>query len=173
MEWLAAVKCEILNLPAEVTIGIFSHFVDSPQLGPKLVASQAIEAIIHLSWTILRLEVRDAENLIDFWLSRTGVLPLDFKITGDHTHSTVFFILARHSSQWNTLRLSSWPSVFPNRVYGQLPRLETLSIEFPDPERNFPVTAFSVAPNLRGLTIAHGSPEEYCCPGSNSPISSS
>ncbi|KAJ7676665.1 hypothetical protein DFH06DRAFT_612397 [Mycena polygramma] len=185
MEQLAAVKYEVLNLPAEVTMEIFLHFVDSPQLGrksrsfpgyrghsPLLVASVCKEwrhIALNTSdlWTTLRLEpagVRDAENLVDCWLSRTGDLPLDFKITGEHTHSTVFFILARHSSQWNTLSLSSWPSVLPERVHGQLPRLETLSIEFSDPKQNFPVTAFSVAPNLRNLTIAHGSPERILLP---------
>ncbi|KAJ7474281.1 hypothetical protein FB451DRAFT_286409 [Mycena latifolia] len=178
---LDSITYPVLTLLPEITVHIFSDYVDNPHIGytntpgrgPLLLASVCREwRNICLSvgslWASLSIYptpefVRDIEDFLSFircWLSRAGRQPLDLQVFGTRYTSEIFSAISHHSPQLRTLRLAlDLPFSFPNAdILGRIPSLTKLAVTIMN-EGDEPVmlTAFSNAPALRETQLSGAS----------------
>ncbi|KAJ6573464.1 hypothetical protein DFH09DRAFT_1457485 [Mycena vulgaris] len=190
LKQLDSIVYPILSIPPEVTSEIFFHSVDirRPDLRFPLQLASVCRAwrIIALStprlWTSFYAHSSylcgpDPEKLssfLQFWLPRTGSLPLDLKIPlpklagagAGAAMDQILSILAKYSSQWSTLRLHAAGLIsFPtDSIRGCLTSLRRLELIITSCPPGGAITAFRDAPNLRELRIEGISAAQLCLP---------
>ncbi|KAJ7203840.1 hypothetical protein GGX14DRAFT_698921 [Mycena pura] len=181
---LGRITYPVLTLPYEITVEIFLHFVSvmrqksdrrpQPYYGLLKLASicqtwRAVTLSTCALWNdivILDFDgVRDAGELLKFFLPHAGSLPLDLKIgllRDESSMDTVISTLGLYSSQWRRVDLSesSFTNsnlIFPiDRFPSSLPSLESLTLHDFEVNSNS-VSSLHHAPQLRELGLGSSS----------------
>ncbi|KAJ6459544.1 hypothetical protein C8R45DRAFT_552524 [Mycena sanguinolenta] len=175
----------VLDLPAEITSKIFSHYVLAPRLGcsPDFTAScgpltlaavcQSWRDICFSTpclWASLQIYpskswVEDHLDLLACWLRHAKNHPLDLDVFGCAGGSTMamkaFSVVSHHSPQLRTLTFFLYaPFSFPDdEIRGRLPLLTELEVNIiaEQPVNPVIITAFREAPRLREVRLSGAS----------------
>ncbi|KAJ7640104.1 hypothetical protein DFH06DRAFT_1430895 [Mycena polygramma] len=134
---LSSITYPVLTLPPDIIGEIFLRYFEghtAPQRphsrlirAPLILASvcvgwRAIALSTGALWNSITLEsnlLRNAARTLEFWLRRAGGLPLDLNIKVAGSQDEVLAILAKYSSRWKRLNLSSnAPISFPHSSSG-------------------------------------------------------
>ncbi|KAJ7433443.1 hypothetical protein B0H11DRAFT_2121817 [Mycena galericulata] len=189
LKTLQSVVYPVLTLPPELTAQIFTHCVDTAHIGrfgtlphlrvppsrdggngPLILASvcrawRDIALALGPIWSSFGLftledSVPNTEKLLQCWLPRAGVHPLDIDLEEPSTTGPLCTLLAPYSPQWRKLSCTMrTPISFPSDlIRGRIPLLRTLEIELQvrREDLNAPptqVTAFADAPQLREVYL--------------------
>ncbi|KAJ7447865.1 hypothetical protein B0H11DRAFT_2202588 [Mycena galericulata] len=186
LKTLQSVVYPVLTLPPEITAQIFIHCVDTAHIGrygpsryprapitkdgghgPLSLASvcrawRDIALALGPIWSSYRLftvenSLPRTEKLLQCWLPRAGVHPLEIDLEYLATTNALCTLLAPYSPQWRRFSCGMrTPISFPSHlIQGRLPMLRTLEIalqaEEDDPATQ--VTAFADAPQLREVHL--------------------
>ncbi|KAJ7433445.1 hypothetical protein B0H11DRAFT_1889183 [Mycena galericulata] len=186
LKTLQSVVYPVLTLPPEITAQIFIHCVDTAHIGrygpslyprapptkddghgPLILASvcrawRDIAFALGTIWSSFGLftvenSLPHTEKLLQCWLPRAGVHPLDIDLHHLATTNALCALLAPYSPQWLKFSCALSPPIsFPSDlIRGRLPMLRTLEIalhaEEGDPLTQ--VTAFADAPQLREVYL--------------------
>ncbi|KAF8190004.1 hypothetical protein K438DRAFT_939405 [Mycena galopus ATCC 62051] len=177
----ATTYCPVLSLPTEITVEIFSHYVEKRHDIRRRDAGPLILVSVCQSWReiclstgslwaslfiILNFEYDWDIHLpfVQRWLSRAGSYPLDLFVSVPRgVQSRVLSSLAQYSSQWRSLGFTFYDSSSAlNNL--DIPSLTELEISDVPTGSHMVLNAFGEAPSLRKVRLANASLETIHLP---------
>ncbi|KAJ7051953.1 hypothetical protein C8F01DRAFT_1338742 [Mycena amicta] len=154
---LSNIVYPILTLPTELTIEIFTYYVESVRIGfndyafsgrtqPTPFPSPIVLASLCRAWRDIalnsaalwcRLDISNRREAaipaLRSWLSRSAAQPLPLNMAWTHTQGDVLPLLSEHSARWEsfTVALSTPLSTAAKALKcdNKLPRLKSLAVE--------------------------------------------